>query len=171
MERRTARGDTGPLHVCYLDFDGVTHVHAVYWSPNRGIHVTTPGHTLFEWAPILEQLLKPYPDVKLVLATSWVRARGFEFAKAQLLPALQARVMGATFDNRIVQKLDYDLMPCGLQGCSDVERRKPAQWFAIDNDDQGWPAAGRNKLVKTSDNLGLSDPAAQEAVRKMLVSF
>jgi len=117
MERRTARGDTGPLHVCYLDFDGVTHVHAVYWSPNRGIHVTTPGHTLFEWAPILEQMLKPYPDVKLVLATSWVRARGFEFAKAQLLPALQARVMGATFDNRIVQKLDYDLMPCGLQGC------------------------------------------------------
>lgn len=159
------------LKICFLDYDGVTHVDAVFWSPDRGIHITTPGRTLFEWAHILATLLEPYPDVKIVLSTSWVRLRGLEFAKAQLPSGLRARVIGATFDNRIVQKLEFDMMSRGCQVYAEVERRKPAKWFAIDNDDKGWPPACRDKLIKTDDNLGLSLPEVQDAIRKMLASF
>ena len=159
------------LKICFLDYDGVTHVDAVFWSPDRGIHITTPGRALFEWAHILTNLLEPYPDVKIVLSTSWVRLRGFEFAKAQLPPVLRGRVIGATFDNRIVQKLEFDMMSRGCQVHADVERRKPAKWFAIDNDDKGWPPACRDKLIKTDDNLGLSLPEVQDAISKMLASF
>jgi len=160
----------GPLHVCYLDFDGVIHDDAVYWHPKRGIYLDTPGRTLFEWMPILEELLAPHPDVKIVLSTSWVRVRSFGFAKGKLSPALQARTIGATFHNELMQKAEYDLLSRGYQVLADVTRRKPTSWFAIDNDDRG-PQEYRDRLVKTEDRLGLSDPAVQEAIRAMLVSF
>ncbi len=161
----------GPLRVCYCDFDGVTHFDSVYASSNRGIHMAELGHELFEWAPILEWLLQPFPEVAIVLSTSWVRVRSLEFAKVQLSPSLQARVIGATFDNRVTQKLEFDLMPRGMQVWRDVERRKPEKWFAIDNDDRGWPAWCRDHLIKTDDRLGLSDLGVQDAIRKMLATF
>lgn len=157
--------------ICYVDFDGVTHDDAVYWSRREGIFMGTPGRALFEWLPILEELLAPYPDVKIVLSTSWVRVKNFEFAKKQVPSSLQKRVVGATFHNREMQKFDFDNMSRGMQICADVGRRKPAGWFAIDNDDQGWPAWCRDRLIKTEDRLGLSDPAVQDLVRKMLATF
>ena len=96
------------LWVCYCDFDGVTHDDAVYWSRHGGIQMRTPGRTLFEWLPVLEELFAPYPDLKIVLSTSWVRVKGFDFAKRQLTPGLQARVIGATFHRRERQKFDFD---------------------------------------------------------------
>jgi hypothetical protein len=162
---------TLPLWVCYCDFDGVTHDDAVYSSRHDGIHIRTPGRTLFEWLPILEKLLAPYPDVKIVLSTSWVRVKGFEFAKRQLTPGLQSRVIGATFHNRETPKFDFDNMSRGMQIFADVRRRKPTRWFAIDNDDHAWPAGCRENLIKTDDRLGLSDPSVQDAIRKVLASF
>ena len=163
--------ESGASQLCFLDYDGVVHVDSVFWSPDRGIHITTPGRALFEWAPILEGMLLPYPDVMIVLSTSWVRLRGLEFAKSKLPAALRARVIGATFDNRIMQKLEFDMMSRGCQVHAEVERRKPAKWFAIDNDDRGWPPFCREQLIKTDDNLGLSSAEVQEAIRSMLASF
>jgi hypothetical protein len=156
------------LHVCYLDYDGVVHDDAVYCSSNRGIYIRTPGCALFEWMHILDNLLTPYPKLKIVLSTSWVRSRSFEFAKKQLSPTLQARVIGATFHNRLMQKRDFDQMSRGHQVLSDVGRRQPTSWFAIDNDDFEWPDRHRGNLIKTEDRLGLSDTAAQESVRDVL---
>ncbi|NHZ43639.1 HAD domain-containing protein [Massilia aquatica] len=171
MQHRSLSTNERRSLLCYLDYDGVTHFDSVYVNPNRGIHMAVPGPKLFEWAPILELLLQPFPEVKIVLSTSWVRLKNLEFAKAQLPPKLQAKVIGATFDNRVTQKLDFDLMPRGLQVWRDVERRKPANWFAIDNDERGWPSWCRDRLIKTEDHLGLSDNSVQEAIRKLLVSL
>lgn len=82
-------------YMLYLDFDEVLHDAEVYVSRKRGIELRTPGHTLFEWMPMLEEILAPYPQVAIVLSTSRVRARSFDFAKAQLSHALQQRVIGA----------------------------------------------------------------------------
>lgn len=158
------------MEICYLDFDGVLHDDAVYFSLDHGIHVATPGRSLFEWMHILEALLAPHPDVKLVLSTTWVRQRSLEFAKGKLSPALQARVIGATFDIRETQKLEFDLMSRGAQVLADVERRLPASWFAIDNDSAGWPAAARPRLVLTDDRLGLSEERVQAAIKAILTT-
>ncbi|MGZ8968634.1 MAG: HAD domain-containing protein [Telluria sp.] len=157
--------------ICYVDFDGVTHIAPVFYSRERGMHFNEAGHVLFEWMPILERLLHPYPDVQIVLSTAWVLARGYEFAKSQLSPALQTRVIGATFDSRYTQKLDFDLMPRGLQILRDAERRRPTSWFAIDNDDHGWPEACRDRLVRTTDRHGLDDPSVQDSILRMLNSL
>lgn len=155
------------MDLCYLDFDGVLHDDAVYYSLERGIHLATPGRVLFEWMPILEELLAPHAT-QIVLSTTWVRQRSLEFAKCKLSPAVQKRVVGATFDIRETQKLEFDLMSRGAQVLADVERRRPASWFAIDNDAEGWPAAARERLVLTDDRLGLSEERVQAAIKAML---
>lgn len=155
------------MEICYLDFDGVLHDDAVYYSLERGIHVATLGRVLFEWMPILEELLAPHAT-QIVLSTTWVRQRSLEFAKSRLSPALQARVIGATFDIRETQKLEFDLMSRGAQVLADVKRRRPRSWFALDNDPAGWPDYARDKLVLTQDRLGLSEERVQLAIKGIL---
>jgi hypothetical protein len=164
------QSNSNPLWVCYCDYDGCLHDDAVYWHPKRGIYLGTPSRTLFEWMPILENLLAPHPQVKIVLSTSWIRMRGFQFAKSKLSPVLQERVIGATFHNREMRKDEFDLMSRGQQVLADVERRCPTNWFAIDNDGAGWPEHLREHLVLTQDCLGLSEPRVQEQIRKLLGS-
>lgn len=157
--------------VIYLDFDGVLHDDAVFWSKQQGIHIRTPGRTLFEWAPILEAMLAPYSAVKIVLSTSWVRVKSFDFSLSKLPPGLQARVIGATYHRRFVRKWEFDNQARGAQILADVQRRRPLDWFAIDNDDEAWPPNYRRHLVKTDDHAGLSDPAAQLEIQARLANF
>ncbi|MBC3830967.1 hypothetical protein H8K33_05570 [Undibacterium amnicola] len=154
--------------VLYLDYDGVLHDDAVYWHPKHGIYLKTPGRTLFEWMYILENLLSPHPDVGIVLSTSWVRAKSFEYAKSQLSAPLREKVIGATFHRREMHKIEFDLTARGVQIWNDVQRRNPTSWFAIDNDNERWPAHCRDKLVLTQDRLGLSEVKVQNEVMAML---
>jgi len=163
--------ETTGLIVVYLDFDGVLHHDAVYWSRKDGIHIRAPGATLFEWSHILEQLLAPHPDVRIVLSTSWVRVKSFDFAKKQLLPSLQERVIGATFHRRQMSKFAFDQMSRGAQIYADVQRRRPAAWLALDNDVDKWPTHCLENLIKTEDHLGLNDPSVQLAVRMRLAAL
>jgi hypothetical protein len=157
--------------ILYLDYDGVLHDEEVFFHPRRGIYMNAPGHVLFEWMPILDVLLMPHPDVKIVLSTSLERARDFRFAKKQLGLELQKRVIGATFHNRIMRKEEFVSKPRGVQIADDVFRRGPQSWFAIDDDHLGWPAWCRDNLIRTDGAHGISEPWIQEAIRVMLERF
>jgi hypothetical protein len=159
------------MNILYLDFNGVLHDSMVMRNRKRGLYLAKAERSFFEWMPILDELLVPYPDLKIVLSTSWVRAVSFDTAKYDLSPGLQDRVIGSTFHHPGLSPTAFDTMSRGLQVLGDVERRKPANWFAIDDDAYGWPAAHRNKLIETKPDLGLSDPAAQDAVRAMLAAL
>jgi hypothetical protein len=156
------------IPICVLDYDGVVHHDAVYYKPGVGVFMNEPGHTLFEWSHILADLLEPYPEVRIVLSTSWARMRGFEFAKSALPEPLRSRVVGATFNNRDIQKIDFDFMSRATQVLWYVQRRGLNRWFAIDDDVEGWPASDEKRLVKTQSHLGLSEPAVQAEIRRAL---
>lgn len=157
-----------PDKVLYLDFDGVVHSEDVFCSAKRGIYIKTPGRKLFEWMPILDCLLQPYPDVAIVLSTSWVRVRSFEFAKHQLSFPLQARVIGATFHRRHMRKESFLTKARGVQIVEDVQRRQPLSWFAIDDDSDNWPAGYEEHLVRTNGTQGISAADVQDAIRAKL---
>lgn len=156
------------MKICYLDYEAVLHDGNVFRNRIRGMYIKTPGRTFFEWMPILDGLLAPYPDLKIVLSTSWVRELGFNEAKHELLPSLRERVIGATFLHPNIVKAEFDTMPRGMQILGDAERRKPSDWFALDDDAFGWPARYRENLIQTDTQLGLSDAAVQERVRRKL---
>lgn len=143
--------------VLYLDYDGVLHHEDVWWHPRRGAYIRAPGYELFEHLPLLEAALQPYPDVRIVLSTSWVRVRRFSRAVKRLSPALRECVIGATFHTRMNRE-NFEDLPRGVQILNDVKRRQPRDWLALDDDAEGWPATHREHLIHTDEVLGVSAP-------------
>jgi hypothetical protein len=158
--------------VLYLDFDGVLHPQNVYTRPGSGPYIESPqGHALFEHANLLEKVLLPYPDVKIVLSTSWVRVyKSVRRAARRLTPELRAKVVGATYHSQMDVN-EFTATPRGVQVWADVLRRKPRDWIALDDDYIDWPAQCVDKLVRTHPVLGVSTPAVLAELRAKLAAM
>lgn len=158
--------------VLYLDFDGVLHHEDVYRHPRRGIYFGPKGvgHTLFENAPLLEHLLTPYPDVLIVLSTSWVPSLRYSRAVSKLPPGLKARVVGATFHTRM-NRNSFDCLSRAQQVLADVDRRQPGAWVAVD-DTLGWPKESMPHFVACDPGAGIADPGVtRDLVAKLQLHF
>lgn len=154
--------------VLYLDFDGVLHPEEVWWHPARGPYLSPNSrHRLFEHAALLEEVLLPYPDLLLVLSTSWVRRYGMYGAAKRLLPSLRSRVIGATFHSEMHEDR-FVATPRGVQVLQDVLRRKPASWLAVDDDYVDWPRDWLENFVRTDEVLGISEPSVLETLKNKL---
>lgn len=154
--------DQAPLAVLYLDFDGVLHSDDVGRDWHGQPYLRGQG-SLFEYSDRLIVALNPYPELKIVLSTSWVRILGFAHARERLPQELRERVIGATWHSRFEN--DDQLYAWWIytstryqQIAEDVSRRKPSNWFAIDDDARGWPRHARAHLVQCDSLLGLSEP-------------
>jgi hypothetical protein len=154
--------------ILYLDFDGVLHHENCFWHPKIGAYLSAPeGYVLFQHAELLEQLLAPYPQLKIVLSTSWVHLYGcFKTAK-NLRPALRSRVIGAT-SHSSMRDYEFFQLPRGMQVCFDVAKRRPRDWLAIDDADEGWPGHSLPHYVRTHKQDGISDPAVLAEFKEKL---
>ena len=158
-------------NVLYLDFDGVLHHGEVYWSPRKGPYMDpTVKQKLFAYAGLLEEILLPYPNLAIVLSTSWVLKYGCHGAARRLPHSLRQRVIGATFHTRMNRE-DFDNASRGMQVWADVYRRQPTDWLALDDDFLQWPAWCRDKLIRTLPHLGLNSPETRELLRSKLLSM
>lgn len=158
--------------ILYLDFDGVLHHEDVWRHPRRGLYFGAKGvgHTLFENAALLESLLTPYPDVFIVLSTSWVPSLRYSRAASKLPPGLKRRVIGATFHTRM-NRNSFDCLTRAHQVLDDVERRQPAAWVAID-DALGWPKESLPHFVPSDPAAGIADlEVTKDLVTKLLLNF
>ena len=159
--------------ICYLDYDGCVHADEVYRDPGRGLVMRAPGRAMFEWCSVLVDALEPYPDVRIVLSTSWVRELGYDRARGYLPHALSERVIGATFHRR-EHAPTRDLRWLwaqsrrGDQIAADVQRRVPVRWFAIDDAVDEFSERQAEWLVPCESSTGLSAPDAQQALQEML---
>lgn len=154
--------------IVYLDFDGVLHHKNCLWHPKRGPYLKAqPENVLFQHAPLLECLLSPYPQIRIVLSTSWVRSYGCIGAAKRLPQSLQVRVIGATFHSRM-NKTEFISSPRGMQVWGDVVRRQPKDWIALDDDWLHWPKWCLDKYVKTHEFAGISDPDVMAEISRKL---
>ncbi len=162
--------------VLYLDLDGVVQHEAVMWHGRRGIYMSTedaPGRKLFEWLPHLEDALSPFPQVALVLSSSWCVWPGYSRTLKRFPEGLRERFIGGTFHKRI-HGADSSAMesfratPRGMQIWADVQRRKPLQWLALDDDAEGWPDWACSNLIACDGATGLSCRRVQVELRESL---
>ena len=162
--------------VCYLDYDGVLQSDRVYRHPKGGIYVgqtDSMGSSLFEHVGELVRALEPYPDIRIVLSTDWVRKLSFTRAKSYLPDALSVRVIGATYHSFAhgrdsALKFVHNDSSRATQILADVQRRKPKFWFAIDDDTVDWPKHLAKNLVECEGSTGLGSPKALEALGRIL---
>lgn len=158
--------------ILYLDYDGVLHppdVRATAAEPLRP-RVYEKGQPtdrlLFEHASLLVTILAAFPEVRISLATSWVRTLGYEFAVQQLPPALRTRVVGTIWQGWMLKfppPRRYDAISV------DADERGVGRWLALDDDVEGWPADRRHLLVAPK-NLwqGLSQPGLADELSAAL---
>ncbi|GJH18132.1 hypothetical protein CBA19CS22_16340 [Caballeronia novacaledonica] len=150
--------------VFLLDYDGVLHRNGAYRT-KRGIVSSDPSRIkLFEYADLLAELLEPYPDVQIVLATTWVKVLGFDRARDALpSEALRNRVVGATYHSRYSDShLWYDI-PRGQQVLRYVIRHRLVRWLALDDRPEGFDAV-REHLVLCDPDKALGNPDTQLAL-------
>jgi hypothetical protein len=99
--------------VVFLDIDNTLHASDAYLS-DGSVTAGSPASTLFEFAPLLERLLTPYPSAVIILSSSWVYVLGYKFTVAQLpTDSLQARVRGATFESEDATDVGWPSLPRG----------------------------------------------------------
>lgn len=151
----------------YLDLDGVLHPDAVYSPRNRPLELRAPGE-LFMHADILSDILDSYPDVEIILSTSWVRVLGYERTLKKMPPRLKALVTGATWHKsmRNGNQDPFSWMTRYEQILAHVNRNNVQKWLAIDDLHSGsevnqWPIKHRHLLVLTEESVGLGCPKAQ----------
>jgi hypothetical protein len=154
--------------VIALDADGVLHPADVRLAPAK-LPVFGPGlegHHLFENAGLLADMLKPHPDVRIILSTSWVQVFGYEPTLTMLPQELRARVIGSCFDPQR-HGPGYAQMGRGYQVLEEVRRRGLTQWVALDDDTRDWPREAAANLIATDPVLGISGPC-REHLRRWL---
>jgi len=158
--------------ILYLDYDGILHpadvrvTKAEPLCPKVYERGQPTEHPLFEHAPLLARLLEPFPDVRVSLSTSWVRALGYGLAVQQLPLALQARVVGTIRQGWLLQyppPYRHDAIT------TDAEERKVGRWLALDDDIEGWPAERRHLVVApTNAWQGLAQPGISDELTAAL---
>ena len=160
--------------ILFLDFDGVLHPDAVYMTSD-GIELRAEGE-IFMWAEHLSRVLGAYPDIQIVLSTSWVRHLGYHAARKALPRDLRERVIGATWHSAMGKGwpdfIVWDQQSRYEQIAAYLARRAGfLRWLAIDDDDRGWPDSAREKLVLTNSWRGLSDGKVVEELSQKLSRF
>lgn len=158
----------------FLDFDGTLHVGHAVVDVDGQVSLES-GRQLFEYAPLLAELLAPYPAVEIVLTTSWVDAMTDETVLSYLPPELSRRVIDTTRGRR--PRLSYmlngsgrtDVITCYAFG------KGLTQWLAIDDSVYGAYHFGREpgelmrNFLLLDSSRGISDEAAQQRIQAWLV--
>lgn len=151
--------------ILFLDIDGVLHRGNSYVAGNR-IVSSAPGRIeLFEYVPILDNLLGPYPAVEVVLSSDWAYRFGVDFT-LEMLPSqsLRARVMDATYRGCEFDERFWPILSRGEQVLDYVRRQAPVSWIAIDDRCDGFDSC-RERLVHCQSECGLGDPTVVELLR------
>lgn len=166
MVTGTGIGQREPkLPTLFLDFDGVLHPDEVYRVGER-IVLRMDGFSLFEWAEVLSELIAPYPELQIILSTTWVRQLGFEVARAYLPESLQRRVVGATWHETVPR--GWEKLTRYQQIQRNVATHRHERWLAIDDDCRGWSDEHRSNIVVTDSLLGLGAASTQDELRDKL---
>ncbi|MCP3722606.1 HAD domain-containing protein [Paraburkholderia sp. CNPSo 3272] len=157
--------------VLFLDIDGVLHRGIARRSGNLVVS-SAPGFIeLFEFAPVLDELLRPYPDVEIVLSSDWAIVLGTQYTVAALpLSTLRERVVGATYEDSIFNEYFWFVVPRGAQVMDYVSRNSPLTWLAVDDREDGFESH-RDRLVHCQTDAGLGDPVVVELFRQRLQQF
>lgn len=157
----------------FLDLDGTLHCGHAAMDEDGRISLDT-GRPLFEFAPLLIDLLEPYPDVVIVLTTSWLMTLSAGQVTARLPFALGKRVVGTTRHikprlSHILNRSDRTYVICCYAYGASLTR-----WLAIDDSVYGAAGFGSHfgelsdHFLLLDSSFGISAPSALSRIGEWL---
>lgn len=177
--------------VLYLDFDGPLHHEDVWFKQEQPPFYRNPAlGPMFKHVPLLERVLASLPEVRIVLSTSWVRKKGFHYARRRLSAPVRERVIGATFHTEMLvsdsfyspygsgggygmrgNQCAFDRLTRYQQIAGDVSRRGVEHWLAIDDDVDTWPIFMQEHLVSVDGVMGLAEAGKADELQSRLAQL
>ncbi|MFM0091776.1 HAD domain-containing protein [Paraburkholderia sediminicola] len=153
--------------VLFVDIDGVLHRGDSYAGGGR-IVSSAPGRIeLFEYVPLLDSLLGPYPEVEVVLSSDWSYRFGIEHTR-NMLPRslLRTKVTAATYQG-CEDEWRWPRLSRGAQVLDYVRRHSLNHWLAVDDRKDGFERY-RDRLIHCQTEVGLGDLTVVEQFRSRL---
>ena len=147
--------------ILFLDFDGVTH-------PDP-----CDKERLFESLPLIESVLHRFPDVRVVLSTTWRQNHPIEELRGLFSDAIASRVIGGT---PTISDYDRDWYPVALserprqreiEAWLHQNRTLAHSWVAID-DRPHWFNTECPNLLVTDRATGFTESSAGQLQQMIL---
>lgn len=161
--------------IIFLDVDGVLHRGDVLRDPDTS-EITTEFslYDLFEFEPLLASLLEPYPDVKIVLSTSWITMPdGVHEVTSRMSESMLPRVIGNTFSESKLPASAWNRMRRGIQIRDYCARHgiDKSDWIALDDRKDGFDEGFEDNLIRTYPYAGLGDISALREIRSKMIQW
>lgn len=169
------------MKVVYLGISGVLHPSQSLYELLKGRSPWEAGHRPYEAVPVLESMLRGWPEARIVLTSTQPWSKGLPAVLAELGPDLAARVVGFTYEDlttklrrgkrqRPLSSEDYWRLNKSEIVRLHVEWLKPAAWVAVDDETILWTEQERlDQLVAVDGCKGLlRDKAAQDRLVTVL---
>lgn len=150
--------------ILFLDFDGVLHPPEVYLR-NGEPWLDSEDLNLFCWAHLLEATLLIYPELKIVISSSWSKIFGIEVLKQKLPTSLAERVIDTT---RLYQ---INKHARGLEILFYATDHNITNWIALDDDGFEWPASELDKFIRCNPDRGVSSPLIIKKLSEKLAAL
>lgn len=150
--------DTTPT--LFLDFDGVLHSAEINAINRHGEFVPHPD--LFAWVPILDGLLKPYPELRIVVSSDW-RLVVDDLTLRRILGPLGSRFFGV-METMVQARADAVK--------AEARRRGLSAWLAVDDHPTVVTAAGDDaRFIVCEPTTGINAPAVQREMMDKLAGL
>jgi len=151
-----------PDPVLFLDFDGVLHPVGVEALDENFELIANP--LLFCWHSILENLLAPYPQMRIIVSSDWRRLFDDTALTHLLGPQLGLRFDGVVEcykDSRVEEIL------------AEANRRDLPRWLALDDHPSVLKAyqAGDSRFLACPPDTGISDPQVQRELGRRMANL
>ena len=148
------------MRILFLDFDGV--LHPVPGVPTdrvlRGKPVVRAGHGLpFEWLPILCGLLRPHPDVRIIVHSSWRLVHAATDVREMLGELADRFVACAPHGPR------WDCVRAVLDTNTDI-----TDYCILDDAAEELASAPSGRVILCDPYIGISDPRVQRRLQAWL---
>jgi hypothetical protein len=167
----------------FLDFDGCVHSNEVFMrpcSPADALNLSAEelhffvtkynllvtGENLFEHCDRLAVTLEPFPEVKIVISSTWKQYFEIDALKCFLPPALAERVVGVTPQLFSRGGTGQRMREIGL--C--LEQYGYPQWIALDDSEYPFLIGDgrcRENLLLLDSKEGFTDAASVELSKRL----
>lgn len=151
----------------YLSFGGVMNVgHGVL--DELGDITLDTNRRLLEYAPYLVDALTPYPQVQIIVTTSWLHSLGAGRTIALLPDELRRRVVGTTLGTppRLGEIKDGTAKTMSV--IRHAAKHGLTRWLALDDEAWGVPSDFEQHFLHTESETALGAPEARKHLREWL---
>ncbi|ASL47824.1 hypothetical protein bAD24_III10535 [Burkholderia sp. AD24] len=153
----------------YLNYGGVLNIgHGVV--DDHGVVTLDSGRPPFEFAPVLVEVLAPWPQVQIIVTTSWLRTLGVEKTIALLPGALCRRVVGTTLGTPPRLGEIRDGTAKTMTVIRHALKHGVTIWLALDDEAWGVPSDYEQHFLHTDSDTALGAPGTGKRLREWLAA-